>query len=240
MNLNKKICYWLGFLFITSTVSFYFCEKTYQTISQVLMAILTGSFISIIISIINYWHEKEKFFNNLFHHSVSIYSYLENIKQLILNLNEISNLKYTSDLLIDSSNLLKSSIHNINFRDYSPFNKFSKEFDTIQLVKALCKTFKQNIILPTQSIKVLSIELSLKERKNVLENEIKDLQKQIAEAMSTLHTSTELLQADYYKNIQYLYRTTNEWEVITKNIPVVISNCIKEYIRIKNSINRPK
>ena len=238
MNLNRKVCCWLGFLFITSTISFYFCEKTHQAMSQVLMAIFTGSFVSIIISIINYWHEKEKFFNNLFHHSVFIYSYLENIKQLLLNSNEISNFKYISRNLINYSKLLESSIHSINFRDYSPFNKSSKEFDTIQLVEGLCTIFNQYIILPIHKIEAL--EFSLKELKNVPENEIKDLQQQIAEIISNLHTSTELLQAEYSKNIQYLYRTTDKWEVLTKNIKEFTSNHIKEHIRIQNSINRPK
>lgn len=54
MNINKKVGFWLSLIFIISIGIFYFCKKTHPTISETSIAIITGSFISIVISVINY------------------------------------------------------------------------------------------------------------------------------------------------------------------------------------------
>lgn len=76
MNINKKVSLWLSLIFVISTGFFYFCKNSHPTISEILIAILTGSFVSIVISIINYLHEKEEFLNNLFVLSWSIHLFL--------------------------------------------------------------------------------------------------------------------------------------------------------------------
>ena len=43
MNINKKVSFWLGLIFIISIVIFYFCKKAHPTMSEILIAIITGS-----------------------------------------------------------------------------------------------------------------------------------------------------------------------------------------------------
>ena len=179
MNINKQVGFWLSLIFIISIGIFYFCKKTHPTMSEMSIAIITGSFISIVISVINYWHEKEEFFNNLFYRGAFIYSDLEQIQQLILNLNETSNLKYAINTLMGYSSSLDSSISNINFANYSPFNIYSKERKTADYVQCLHTVVQQYIILPINIIDRLNLELHLKEMTNVPNNEIEKLQKQI-------------------------------------------------------------
>jgi len=240
MNINKKVSFWLCLIFVISTVAFCFCKKTHPTISEVLIAILTGSFVSIMISIINYWHEKEEFFNNLFYRGAFIYSDLEQILQLILNLNETSHLKYTINTLIGYSRSLDKSITNLNFANYSPFNIYSKEYKIANYVQALHTIIQQYIILSVNVIDKLNIELDLKELTKAPSNEIENLQEQIKQEIGVLNENTKNIQADYLDKMNYLHKTTKNrtrWEEGIKAIKEFTPNNIKEYV--KNSINLP-
>lgn len=241
MNINKKVGFWLSLIFIISIGIFYFCKKTHPTMSEMSIAIITGSFISIVISVINYWHEKEEFFNNLFYRGAFIYSDLEQIQQLILNLNETSNLKYAINTLMGYSSSIDNSISNINFANYSPFNIYSKERETADYVRYLHTVVQQYIILPINIIDRLNLELHLKEMTNVPNNEIEKLRKQIKEEMGILNKNAKNLQGDYLEKMNYLHKKTKNrtrWEEGTKAIKEFTQNNIKEYV--KNSINQPK
>lgn len=238
MNINKKVGFWLSLIFIISIGIFYFCKKTHPTISEMSIAIITGSFISIVISVINYWHEKEEFFNNLFYRGAFIYSDLEQIQQLILNINETSNLKHVINTLMGYSNSLDNSITNINFANYSPLNIFSKECKTANYVQTLHATIQHYIVMRINIIDRLNLELQLKELTNSPNNEIEKLQKQIKEEIEILNKNAKNLQADYLKQMNYLHKATRNrtrWEEGTKAIKEFTQNNIKEYV--ENSIN---
>jgi hypothetical protein len=241
MNINKKVGFWLGLIFIISIGVFYFCKKTHPTMSEMSIAIITGSFISIVIAMINYWHEKEEFFNNLFYRGAFIYSDLEQIQQLILNLNETSNLKYTINTLIGYSSSLDNSISNVNFANYSPFNLCSKEYKTADYVQSLHTIFQQYIIFPINIIQRLNHELHMKKLTNASNDEIENLQQDIKKEISVLQINTKNLQDDYLKQMNYLHKKTKNrtrWEEGIKAINEFTPNNIKEYVKI--SINQPK
>ena len=241
MNINKKVSFCLGLIFIISIVIFYFCKQAHPTMSEILITIITGSSVSIIIYIINYWQEKEKFFNNLFYRGAFIYSDLEQIQQLILNLNETSNLKYAINTLIDYSSSLNNSISNINFANYSPFNIHSKEYKTTDYVQNLNTIIQQYIIFPINIIQRLNLELYKKELTNAPNNEIENLQQNIKKEISVLQMNTKNLQEDYLNQMNYLHKITKnriKWEEGIKAINEFTPNNIKEYV--KNSINLPK
>lgn len=241
MNINKKVCIWLSLVFIISIVFFYLCKKTHPTISEVLIAIITGAFILIIISIINYFHEKEEFFNNLFYRGAFIYSNLEQIQQFILNLNETSNLKHVANSLVGYSSSLDNLIANINFAKYSPFNKISKECKTVIYIGTLHAAMQQYIILPTHIIDKFCLELSVKSLTSSSNDEIQLLKKQIDEEISVLYKNTKNLQLDYLEQMNFIHETTKNrtrWKEATKAIKEFTQNNIKEYV--KNSINFPK
>ena len=177
----------------------------------------------------------------MFYRGAFIYSDLEQIQQLILNLNETSNLKYAINTLIDYSSSLNNSISNINFANYSPFNIHSKEYKTTDYVQNLNTIIQQYIIFPINIIQRLNLELYKKELTNAPNNEIENLQQNIKKEISVLHMNTKNLQEDYLNQMNYLHKITKnriKWEEGIKAINEFTPNNIKEYV--KNSINLPK
>ncbi len=239
MNINKKVSFWLSLIFVISTGFFYFCKNSHPTISEILIAILTGSFVSMVISIINYLHEKEEFLNNLFYRGAFIYSYLEQIKQLVININETSNLKYAINSLVGYSSSLDDLITNINFANYSPINLYSKEYKTANYVQGLYTIIQQYIIFSINIINKLNLDIDLKRLINLPTHEIEKLQKQIKDEINTLKKNVENIQADYLKNMNDLHTiTTNKirWKDTIKAIDKFTPENVKEYV--KTSINQ--
>ena len=239
MNINKKVSFWLILIFVISTGFFYFCKNSHPTISEILIAILTGSFVSMVISIINYLHEKEEFLNNLFYRGAFIYSYLEQIKQLVININETSNLKYAINSLVGYSSSLDDLITNINFANYSPINLYSKEYKTANYVQGLHTIIQQYIIFSINIINKLNLDIDLKRLINLPTYEIEKLQKQIKDEINTLKKNVENIQADYLKNMNDLHTITKNkirWKDTIKAIDKFTPENVKEYV--KTSINQ--
>ncbi len=77
MKINKKMCIWIGIVFIISLIILSFTKSEHTTLINIFIAISTGSFLSLYTSIVNYLHEREEFFDNLFFTGIFINSNYE-------------------------------------------------------------------------------------------------------------------------------------------------------------------
>lgn len=165
MNLHKKMCIWLSIVFILSIIIFCFVKHAHPTISNILIAIITGAFISLYTSFVNYLHLKEEFFNNLFFTGTIVNSNYEQIKQLIFNLDETSNLKYAIGSLKGYANLIDNIITTINFDMYSPFLSVLKEKEFVDQVKSIYVSTKKSIIIAIQEMEIAYMNIELAQLK---------------------------------------------------------------------------
>ena len=175
----------------------------------------------------------------MFYRGAFIYSYLEQIKQLVININETSNLKYAINSLVGYSSSLDNLITNINFANYSPINLYSKEYKTANYVQGLHTIIQQYIIFSINIINKLNLDMDLKRLINLPTNEIEKLQKQIKDEIITLKKNTENIQADYLKNMNNLHTITQNkirWKDTIKAIDKFTPENVKEYV--KTSINQ--
>ena len=249
MNLHKKMCIWLSIIFILSIIIFYFVKHAHPTISNILIAIITGAFISLYTSFVNYLHLKEEFFNTLFYKGVFINSNYEQIHKFIEKLNDTSNMDYVVNTLQNYADALSKLISNINFTEYSPFLNNSKEAETVHYIDGLlCHTTLTFIILEISKIKVQQLSLSKQgncERINHLsEMDLQKIEKQknqMHDAIDILYKNTKAIQADFLGKLDYLHKKTNNktrWIEGTRGIVESTEKNIDNYV--KSSINIKK
>lgn len=158
MKINKKMCIWIGIVFIISLIVLSFTKPEYITLINIFIAISTGSFLSLYTSIVNYLHEREEFFNNLFFTGIFINSNYEQIRQLILNLDEKSNMKYVINTIEGYAKAVDNIIANVNFAKYSPFFKKSKISQLTNQIQDLYIETERSIVIMTRNIKISGIE----------------------------------------------------------------------------------
>lgn len=161
MKINKKMCIWLGIIFILSLIALIFTKQEYVTLINVLIAISTGSFLSLYTSIVNYLHERDEFFDNLFFTGAFINSNYEQIKQLILNLDEKSNIKYATDTIDGYAKAINNILTNVNFAKYSPLFEKSKVAKLTEKIRALYFETEQYIVLMVRNIKISNLEIEI-------------------------------------------------------------------------------
>lgn len=162
MNLHRRMCIYLSIIFVLSIIIFCYTQEGYPTISNISIAIITGAFISICTSLVNYLYLKEEFLNNLFFTGLYIDLNYEQIKQLIFNLDETSNLKYAINSLKGYSNSINNLITNTNFNIYSPFISKLEKKQLVDKVQSVYLATNQKIIIAINEIEIayLNIELA--------------------------------------------------------------------------------
>ena len=249
MNLHKKMCIGLSIVFILSIIIFCFVKNAHPTISNILIAIITGAFISLYTSIVNYLHLKEEFFNTLFYNGVFINSSYEQIHKLIEKLDSTSNMEPVVNTFQNYADSISKLISNINFTEYSPFFNNSEEAKTVNYIDGLlCHTTLTFIILEISKIKVQQLSLSKQdicERLNHLsEMDLQKIEKQknqIHNAIDILYKNTKAIQADFLGKMDYLHKKTNNktrWFEGTRGIVESTEKNIDNYV--KSSINIKK
>lgn len=165
MNINKRTIIYISILFIISIFIFLFTKNNFPTTSNIFIAIFTSAFIVICTSLINYWHEKETFLNNLFFTGLYLNSSLEQIRQLIVHLDENSDLKKVEQNLSMHSNIIRNIITNINFAQYSPFWKNSEEAKLVNKIWSLYLQIEQTILPQITYITISKNEVEILELK---------------------------------------------------------------------------
>ena len=106
-------------------------------------------------------HEKEEFFDKLFFTGTFINSNYEQIRQLILNLNEKSNIKYTVDAITGYKNSIKNLLTGINFEKFTPFFTNTKTAKLTKQVQALFFETENLIISTIQNIRISNSECEI-------------------------------------------------------------------------------
>ena len=132
---------------------------------NIFIAIVTSAFIVICTSLINYWHEKETFLNNLFFTGLYLNSSMEQIRQLIVHLDENSDLKKVEQNLSMHSNIIKNIITTTNFAQYSPFWENSKEAKLVAKIYSLYLQIEQTILPQITYITIAKNEIEILELK---------------------------------------------------------------------------
>jgi len=148
-------------VFFLSIIVFCVVRSAHPTISNILIAILTGAFLSIYTALVNYLHEREEFFNNLFLTGLFINLNFEQIKQLISNLSGNSNLKYASKAIQNYANTINNITMNINFAQYAPFHKNSKEAKMVKQIQTIYHLTQKLIILTSNNMEISNLEAEM-------------------------------------------------------------------------------
>jgi uncharacterized coiled-coil DUF342 family protein len=161
MNIHRKMCISLSVIFFLSIIAFYIVRSAHPTVSNILIAILTGAFLAIYTALVNYLHEREEFFNNLFLTGLFINSNFEQIKQLIANLSENSNLKYASKAIQNYANTINNITMNINFAQYTPFYNNSKEARMVERIQAIYHLTQKLIVLTSNNMEISNLEAEI-------------------------------------------------------------------------------
>jgi len=239
MNLHRKMCLYLIGIFVL-TILIYVCTKhNHPTLTNIIIAIITGTFLSIYTSLVNYLHEREEFFNNLFFSGIFINSNYEQIKQLIINIDETSNLKYVIDTMKNFSNSINSILMTINFAKYSPFRKKSTEAKLVEQVYNLYSKTTQAVILVTKQIEISNIEANI----ILLElNSLKNPCSCCASASQQIQSHTECVKyADFQNNLKILQDkltiTNNATKELIKNLYQNVENLQSEYLEVMNCLH---
>lgn len=166
MELHKNSCWWLLSIFVISLLLYIASAISHPTISNVFLALFTGAFVSISVSLTNYFHIKKEFFNRLFFYGAIINKEFENIKQLTEYVNSNIDYKNVISLIIAHSEKINNHIHNIDFMTYSPFVGFLKEAEYVKNIGEMLSQYKLNL-----SIEILKIDLANRENEiNILKN----------------------------------------------------------------------
>ena len=165
MNINKRTIIFISILFIISMLVFLLTKNYFPTTSNIFIAIFTSAFIVICTSLINYWHEKETFLNNLFFTGLYLNSSMEQIRQLIVHLDENSDLKKVEQKLSMHSNIIKNIITTTNFAQYSPFWENSKEAKLVTKIHSLYLQIEQTILPQITYITIAKNEIEIIELK---------------------------------------------------------------------------
>jgi len=224
MELHKKSCIWLLIIFISSLVPYFLLAEKLPIISNIFLAIFTGAFVSLCISLINYFHIKRVFLDSLFYQGVFLYKELENIKQLTENIDNDSNYSNIMNFVITYSDEIANIIQKLDFSAFSTFVSFSKESKLVNNVSAIIFQYRLYFI-----IKILELDNSVRKNEiNVIEN------------INSLHQEIKAYQNSFINSMNSLHETTKSkwnWEDATKTIPENASKNIKKYElkHIKNS-----
>ena len=224
MELHKKSCIWLLIIFISSLVPYFLLAEKLPIISNIFLAIFTGAFVSLCISLINYFHIKRVFLDSLFYQGIFLYKELENIKQLTENIDNDSNYSNIMNFVITHSDEIANIIQKLDFSAFSTFVSFSKESKLVNNVSAIIFQYKLYFI-----IKILELDNSIRKNEiNVIEN------------INSLHQEIKAYQNSFINSMNSLHETTKSkwnWEDATKTIPENASKNINKYElkHIKNS-----
>ncbi len=240
MKINRKIIIYYSIILFLFVILFYITEAIYPTLANIFLSIITGAFIAILMSIINYLYEKEEFFNKLFYDGVFINSCYEQIHIFIEKLNKSSNLDYVDKTLQNYADSLNKLISNIDFNKYSPFLNNSKEAKTVNYIEELLySTTSKSIIQEIYHIivKTTKMKIQLSEM-NSKEIDQYKIQKYIM--MDDLSKNTKALQADYLKKMDYLHKKTKNntrWAESRRGIIKSTEKNIIDYIKSSININ---
>lgn len=161
MNIHRKMCISLSVIFLLSIIAFYIVRSAHPTISNILIAILTGAFLAIYTALVNYLHEREEFFNNLFFTGAFVDLNFEQIKQLISNLNGNSNLKYATKAVENYANTISNVIMNVNFAQYAPFLKNSEEAKMVEQIQSIYNSAQKLIIIASNRMECSSLKAEM-------------------------------------------------------------------------------
>ena len=161
MNIHRKMCISLSLIFFLSIIVFYIVRSAHPTISNILIAILTGAFLPLYTALVNYLNEREEFFNNLFFTGIFVDLNFEQIKQLIANLNGNSNLKYATKAVENYANTINNIIMNVNFARYSPFLKNSKEAKMVEQIQSIYNLVQKSIIIASSYMECSSLKAEM-------------------------------------------------------------------------------
>lgn len=216
MELHKKSCIWLSIIFIFSLVPYFLLAEQLPIISNIFLAIFTGAFVSLCISLINYFHIKRAFLDSLFYQGAFLYKELENIKQLTENINNDSNYSNIMNVVITHSDEIANIIQKLDFSAFSTFIFFSKESKLVNNVSAIIFQYKLYFI-----IKILELDNSIRKNEiNVIEN------------INSLHQEIKAYQNSFINSMNSLHKITKSkwnWEDTIKTIPENVSKNIEKY-----------
>ena len=216
MELHKKSCIWLLIIFISSLVPYFLLAEKLPIISNIFLAIFTGAFVSLCISLINYFHIKRVFLDSLFYQGAFLYKELENIKQLTENIDNDSNYNNIMNFVITHSDEIANIIQKLDFSAFSTFVSFSKESKLVNNVSAIIFQYKLYFI-----IKILELDNSIRKNEiNVIEN------------INSLHQEIKAYQNSFINSMNSLHETTKSkwnWEDTIKTIPENVSKNIEKY-----------
>ena len=216
MELHKKSCIWLSIIFIFSLVPYFLLAEQLPIISNIFLAIFTGAFVSLCISLINYFHIKRAFLDSLFYQGAFLYKELENIKQLTENIDNDSNCSNIMNFVITHSDEIANIIQKLDFSAFSTFVSFSKESKLVNNVSAIIFQYKLYFI-----IKILELDNSIRKNEiNVIEN------------INSLHQEIKAYQNSFINSMNSLHKITKSkwnWEDTIKTIPENVSKNIEKY-----------
>lgn len=229
MELHKKSCIWLSIIFISSLVPYFLLAEQLPIISNIFLAIFTGAFVSLCISLINYFHIKRVFLDSLFYQGAFLYKELENIKQLTENINKDSNYSNIVNFVISHSDEIANIIQKLNFSAFSTFISFSKESKLVNNVSAIIFQYKLYFI-----IKILELDNSIRKNEiNIMKNVTDDnFITEILGNINLLHQEIKVYQDDFINKMNLLHKITKSkwnWEDAIKTIPENVSKNIEKY-----------
>ncbi|MBQ8460016.1 hypothetical protein IJ541_07935 [bacterium] len=136
MNIHKKTILFFSILFLFSAIICWVFEinDISATLSNIFIAIFTNTFIVICTSFVNYFHEKEGFFNNLFFYGIFVNSNIECLKLFLEKINQHKDIGAIYQVISSYYDAIENIIKNINFTIYSPIFSKSKEAKSVACI----------------------------------------------------------------------------------------------------------
>ena len=202
MNIHKKTILFFSILFLLSAIICLIFENNNisATVSNIFIAIFTSTFIVICTSFVNYFHEKEVFFNNLFFYGIFVFANIECLKIFSEKTNQHKDIAAIYQMINLYYDAIENIAKNINFAAYSPIFTKSNEAKSVACIYHLFFKITNNIKQIVNDIKILKIQ-----------KEIADLNLQklkISESNNILD-ETKQTTSEFEEEIQNIYISFN-------------------------------
>ena len=216
MNIHKKTILFFSVLFLISAIICWVFEinDISATLSNIFIAIFTSTFIVICTSFVNYFHEKEVFFNNLFFYGIFVFANIECLKIFSEKTNQHKDIAAIYQMINLYYDAIENIAKNINFAAYSPIFTKSNEAKSVACIYHLFFKITNNIKQIVNDIKILKIQ-----------KEIADLNLQ------------KLKISESYNILDETKQTTSKFEEEIQNIYINFNSMISQLFEELKDIN---